>query len=267
MERHLQRFAHLGTKHKHIAWVPFHLFLFYSGDSASIVSKSFAGTDDAIPSAHGTAIASLLLGRGSIKGVVTNAALYVADVFGGMPTGGAADAVIQGLAWMAEKRVPVINISLVGPSNKMLETVIHLLLARGHVIVAAVGNSGPASPVEYPAAYDGVIAVTSVDAKGQIQIDANQGRQVAFAALGVDLPVAGPKKTYARATGTSFAAPLVAARFALVLASPDAQAATQIFQQLQHEAVDLGVPGRDSVFGYGFLECPPGSKTLSLNQQ
>jgi subtilisin family serine protease len=129
-------------------------------------------------------------------------------------------------------------------------------IARGHVIVAAVGNDGPATPVEYPAAYDGVIAVTSVDRARRIQIDANQGAQVAFAALGVDVPVAAPKKSYARVTGTSFAAPVVAAWFALKMSRPDPAAARAAYDELQHAAVDLGDPGRDSVFGWGFLESP-----------
>jgi subtilisin family serine protease len=181
-----------------------------------------------------------------------------------LPTGGSADAVVQGLAWLAEKRVPVINISLVGPPNRLVETVVRALTARGHIIVAAVGNSGPASPVEYPAAYDGVIGATSVDREGRIQIDANRGPQVTFAALGVDVPAAALKKGYSQVTGTSFAAPMIAARFAMLMLEPIPEAAAEASAELAREAVDLGEPGRDPVFGYGLLECPPGSRNVSF---
>jgi hypothetical protein len=228
---------------------------------AKIVASTFAGT--ATPTEHGTAIASLLVGRGRIHGVVPNATLYAADIFGGLPTGGSADAVAQGLAWLAGNHVPVINISRVGPPNRLVETVVRALIARGHVIVAAVGNAGPASPVAYPAAYDGVIAATSVDREGRVQLDANEGPQVAFAALGVDVSAAVLENGYRELTGTSFAAPLVAARFAMLLAAPDPRAAAEARDVLAREAIDLGKPGRDPVFGYGLLQCPPGSHAVS----
>ena len=208
---------------------------------------------------HDTAVASLLVAEGeSVKGVLPGATLYAADVYGGKGTGGSAEAITQGLVWVADKGATVINVSLVGPPNRTLEIVIKALIARGHVIVAAVGNDGPARPVEYPAAYDGVVAVTSVDVDRRIQIDANRGSEIAFSARGVDVPVAALNKSYGTATGTSFAAPFVAARFALLVAKPDAAGASRAQQSLQAEAVDLGAPGRDPIFGYGYVGIPPG---------
>jgi hypothetical protein len=224
---------------------------------ANIIAANFAGTNKSIATEHGTAIASLLAGKGRINGVVPNATLYAADVFGGSPSGGSADAVAQGLAWLAEKKVPVINISLAGPPNRLVEMAVRAMIARGHVVVAAVGNSGPSTPVQYPAAYEGVIAVTAVDGQRHVQIDANQGPQVMFAAVGVDVSVDALKNGIARVTGTSFAAPLVAARFALLMPAPAPDAAARALLQLETEALDLGVPGRDPVFGYGFLEWRP----------
>lgn len=222
-----------------------------------ITSENFAGRGRSPESEHGTAIASLLVGDGgSVKGVLPGATLYAADVFGGQSVGGSAEAVTRGLAWVAERGAAVINVSLVGPENRALKVVVDALLSRGHVIVAAVGNDGPARPVGYPAAYEGVVAVTSVDAKRRIQIDANRGPEIAFAAIGVDVAVAALNKTYAKATGTSFAAPLVASRFALKMARADVTASQRVQQELRNEAIDLGSPGRDEIFGYGFLGAP-----------
>jgi hypothetical protein len=36
-------------------------------------------------------------------------------------------------------------VSLVGPRNKLMERVVKTLVSRGHLIVAAVGNDGPAA--------------------------------------------------------------------------------------------------------------------------
>jgi len=222
--------------------------------NADIVATNIAGAAESPGSAHGTALASLLVGEGAVQGVVPGAKLYAADVFGGLAKGGSADAVTRGIAWVAEQGATVINVSLAGPRNVLLKAAIDALAARGHIIVAAVGNEGPAAPVAFPAAYDNVVAVTSVNDAHQIQIDANRGPEILFAARGVDVTVATAGGGYAKATGTSFAAPLVTGRFALMVSAPDSTAAERARESLEVQAVDLGDPGRDSVFGYGYIE-------------
>jgi subtilisin family serine protease len=207
-----------------------------------------------VPDAHGTAVASLLVGQAArFHGAAPGATLYAADVYCGQPAAGSVDAVLQALAWLAQQAVPVVNISLVGPPNRLLEAAVKALLQRGHLLVAAVGNDGPAAPPLYPAAYVGVIGVTAVDARQRVLPEAAQGPQVCFAAPGADLAVAALNGGYATARGTSFAAPLVAGLLALSLPQPDAAAAAQATAELARSALDLGAPGRDDVFGHGLV--------------
>lgn len=226
----------------------------HNGDfaDATILTRNFASDKSDVPTEHGTAVASLLVGREG-QGTLPSAELYAADVYGGEASGGAADDIARALGWLAQNNVPVANISLAGPPNIILEASVKAFLKRGHIIVAAAGNDGPAAPAEYPAAYEGVAAVTSVDDDHAIQMDANQGPQIAFAALGVRRRVAAMKGGHATVTGTSYASPLVAVRFAALLKQPDPVAARSAWAALEHEAIDLGKPGRDSVFGYGYL--------------
>lgn len=166
--------------------------------------------------------------------------LYVADIYAGAPTGGASSALARALAWLADENVPVINVSLVGPRNRVVETMIARLAQRGIVVVAAVGNDGPAAGPLYPAAYDGVIGVTGVDTQARVLMEAGRGPQVDFAALGIhDQP---------RVRGTSFAAPIVAGLIATRASSPSTALA-----RLRSEARDLGPPGRDTVYGDGLV--------------
>jgi hypothetical protein len=213
------------------------------------------GCDDRpVPAAHGTAVASLLIGHSEVfQGVRPNAELYAADVFCGRPTGGAVDTLVGALGWLQQEKVTVINISLVGPKNAMLESVIGSLIAGGYVLVAAVGNDGPAAPPLYPASYQHVVGVTAVDAHRRILIEAARGPQVMFAAPGADLAAAGSDHTYAAVRGTSFAAPFVAALLATGLAEPDATAAAAAIDTLAKTAVDLGPPGRDLTYGFGLV--------------
>jgi subtilisin family serine protease len=203
---------------------------------------------------HGTAVASLLAGRaGRFQGAAPGAMLHVADVYGTGPTGGSASILVRALAWLAETRAPVINISLVGPPNRVLEAAVKGLSARGHLLVAAVGNDGPAAPPLYPAAYPGVVAVTGVDARGRALIEAGRGEHVDFAAPGSDMAAAHPSGGYAPVRGTSFAAPLVAGEFARRLSSPDLAAADRALGRLSRLATDLGPRGRDRIFGAGLV--------------
>ena len=134
---------------------------------ASIEQNGFAGSPK--PTGHGTAVASLLVGnQGPFRGAATGAQLYVADVYGGSQAEGSASVIARALGWLASKHPQVINISLVGPPNKLIERAIQAVQARGIEIVAAVGNDGPAAPPQYPASYPGVIAVTAVDADVQV---------------------------------------------------------------------------------------------------
>lgn len=186
--------------------------------AASIEQNGFAGSPQ--PTGHGTAVASLLVGRqGPFSGAAAGAQLYVADVYGGSSAAGSAATVVKALAWLAGKRAQVINISLVGPPNKVVAHAIQRVQGRGIQLVAAVGNDGPAAPPQYPASYAGVIAVTGVDGRGRALPEAGKPLHLDFAAPGADLAAALPGKGYARVRGTSFAAPLAAARL-LATGSP-----------------------------------------------
>jgi subtilisin family serine protease len=109
----------------------------------------------------------------------------------------------------------VINISLVGPQNRIDQRAVAAVRARGINVVAAVGNDGPAAPPLYPASYPGVVAVTGVDARGKALPEAGKAEHLDFAAPGANMAAALPGQGYARVRGTSFAAPLVTARLAI----------------------------------------------------
>jgi subtilisin family serine protease len=210
--------------------------------------------DVPVPAAHGTAVASLMVGRSAdFRGAAPGAELYAGDVYCGVPTGGAVDAVAEALAWLVHERVPVINVSLVGPPNVILESVVRLVIARGFIIVAAVGNDGPAAAPLYPASYPGVIGVTAVDAHRHVLVEAARGPQVRFAAPGADMVAAKSPQGFEAVRGTSFAAPLVACLLATQLHGPDKVAAAQAVNDLAARAVDLGARGLDPVYGYGLV--------------
>jgi subtilisin family serine protease len=207
-----------------------------------------------VPQEHGTAVASLMVGRApTFHGAAPGSELYAADVYCGLATGGAADAVAQAFSWLVQEKVPVLNVSLVGPPNRVLEGVVKRVIAGGHIVVAAVGNDGPAAPPLYPAAWPGVVGVTAVDARRRVLVDAERGPQVKFAAPGAQMAAARSPSGYTLVRGTSFAAPIVAGLLALNLPAPDKAAADRAVMALAQQAVHLGSPVPDPVYGFGLV--------------
>jgi subtilisin family serine protease len=216
---------------------------------ANVRLHRFGCDGAAVPDPHGTAVASLAV-RGQSAGE-----LYAADVYCGQPAGGAIDALAAAFGWMARERVAVINVSLVGPRNALLERVVRSLVKQGYTIVAAVGNDGPAAPPLFPASYEGVIGVTAVDTKHRVLIEAGRGRQVDFSALGLDenAAVLAPD-SYAPVRGTSFAAPRIARLLAGRIAAPDVVQRQRALVELAQGAQDLGPRGRDDTYGDGLVD-------------
>jgi subtilisin family serine protease len=231
---------------------------------ASVVHHFGCG-GEFVPNAHGTAVGSLLAGFAtSFAGAAPRAELFAADVYCGSPTGGSVDEAAAAFGWMAQQRVAVINMSLVGPRNALLERVVKTLVDRGYLIVAAVGNDGPASPPLFPAAYEGVVGVTAVDAKHRVLLEACRGKHVEFAAPGADLVAAvqAQPEGYADVRGTSFAAPLVAGLFARELAEPDIASRARVIAELVAKAEDLGPRGRDDTYGVGLVAADLAPKAI-----
>jgi subtilisin family serine protease len=205
-------------------------------------------------STHGTAVASLLVGQSTtFHGVLDRAELYAADIYCNAPTGGAVDVLAAAFAWLAQQRVAVINISLVGPDNAALAQIVRTLASRGYLLIAAVGNDGPAAPPLYPASYPHVVGVTAVDSHRRVLIEAARGNQVMFAARGADMSAADVGGKYSAVRGTSFATPIVAALLAQSLSAPDGNASNAALESLARSAVDLGPPGRDLTYGFGLV--------------
>ena len=207
-----------------------------------------------IASAHGTAVASIMVGKmGKFYGAAPGIELYAADIYCGEPTGGSVDAIAGAFAWMSRQRIPVINVSLVGPANGVLEQVVRGMIQQGHHIVAAVGNDGPAAPPLYPAAYPGVIGVTAVDAGLRVLPEASRGPQLLFAAPGANMVAARTPNGFTTVRGTSFAAPIVAGLLALLVDEVNPVTAQQALSRLLSTAFDLGPPGKDPIYGHGLV--------------
>lgn len=212
------------------------------------------GCDGALfPAPHGTAVASLLVGEGEgFVSVAPGATLYASDVFCGHG-GGSLSLLALALNWMAQEKVPVVNVSLVGAKSVLLTGLVRAMTARGFLLVAAVGNDGPTAPPLYPAAYPDVVGVTAVDANRRVLPEACRGEQVDFAAPGADFKAAAVGGGFDEMRGTSFATPIVAGLLARSHQVPDPAGARTALAALESSALDIGNNGTDPSYGKGMV--------------
>jgi hypothetical protein len=164
---------------------------------------------------HGTAVAGL------IADVAPAARLIAIEAFddeAGAPDSVTATTIVlvRAIDAALTRNAAVINLSLSGPRDPLIGRMVRQALARGAVVVAAAGNDGPDAGPRYPAAYDGVVAVTAVDSHDQIYAAAGRGPHIAIAAPGVDVAVELPGGKVGYISGTSLAAAQVAGVAALL---------------------------------------------------
>ena len=171
---------------------------------------------------HGTLMAGVINaiednGFG-IAGIAPGAALVSIPVC--RPTAGAGGRctiydLLQGLDQAWDAQAQIVNLSLSGPPNVLLERGVARLEELGAVVVAAAGNEGTRDR-RYPAAYPSVIGVGAVDREGRLFEASNRGPWVELMAPGVDVLSTVPGSAFAFGNGTSLAAAHVTGSLAVL---------------------------------------------------
>ena len=221
---------------------------------ASITTKRFVDDNLIEPKAHATAVLGRIIGQGkTVSPLLTHANIYAASVFyqkDAYSQSAPTLALLQALEWMLENDIKVINMSLAGPPNALLEQALQRVREKGVAVVAAAGNAGPASRPLFPAAYASVIAVSAVDKNQRIYRWANRGKHIDFVAEGVNVATLRAGNKEGIESGTSMAAPIISAAMAILMQTKDLE---QSLTSLGGMTVDLGESGRDVIYGDGFL--------------
>lgn len=125
-------------------------------------------------------------------------------------------AATEGIRYAAAKGARVLNLSFgFGTNSGTLNQALKEARSKGAVLVASAGNGNTRNP-QYPAASPDVLSIAAVagdDTKAQFS---NYGGSVDAAAPGVDVVGTFWDGSYTAWSGTSFAAPFVAAQAAVI---------------------------------------------------
>ncbi|MCO8273179.1 S8 family serine peptidase [Actinoplanes sp. TRM 88003] len=220
------------------------------------------------PHGHGTHVAgtiAALTGNGTgVAGMAPHARILPVRVLGANGSGYMSD-VANGITWAVDHGADVVNMSISSSWQvAAVSNAISYARDKGVVVVAAAGNSRAAgSPVLFPAADEGVIAVAATNPDDSVAGYSNRGGYVDVAAPGTGILSTYPGDRYIRMNGTSMAAPHVAAVAALLKGGDRALTPERIETALTSSAADLGAPGRDDDFGAGLLDAAAALATLT----
>lgn len=167
-------------------------------------------------------------------------------------------------------RAQVINLSLVMTADvPVVRDAVARAIAGGVVVVAAVGNNDGgtrANPTPYPADYPDVIGVGAIDANGLRAPYSRHGNYVDVMAAGDKVTSAALHSGQTTVSGTSFAAPFVAATAALILQRFPGSTPEEVGHRIVATA-DPAPGGRHSDdYGFGLLD-PYRALTESLGPQ
>ena len=218
--------------------------------------------NDADPSddvGHGTHVAGIAAAAGDngegVAGMCWQCRILPVKVGDeeGIPT----DALISGIRWAVDQGADIINLSLGGPENDPLEhEAIKYAASKNVLVVAAAGNSADqGNPVEYPAAYDEVIAVGATDENDQRTFFSGVQPYVDVSAPGWNIPSTFSHPAlpfaYLSESGTSMSAPYVAGLAGLLLSINPGLDVNTLRSIITSTADDLGQAGGDWEYGAG----------------
>jgi hypothetical protein len=235
-------------------------------DGATLERFDALGGARAEPGSHGTAIAGIIAARGTVRGIAPSATVMSVRAFPSdrstEPQMTTTFVLLKSMEWSVANGARVLNLSLAGPRDPLVERAVSAAAGRGVILVAAAGNNGDRAPPAYPAAYPDVIAVTAIDARDQIYEKANRGGYIAVAAPGVDVLAPVRDDGHDLQSGTSFAAAHVSGILALLLERRPGLTTDEARRVLAESAADLGLPGRDDHFGAGRTNAAAALKRL-----
>lgn len=200
---------------------------------------------------HGSSVAGIIAAEKNdvgITGIAPEVELYAAKVLD-EKNQAPVSRVIEGIYWAIENKVNIINMSFgMKQNSEALHKAIRDAYDAGILLVAAAGND---NHVEYPAAYDEVIAVGSVDTSGNVSEKSAAGEEMELAAPGEQICSTGAFEGTLICGGTSMATPHVTG-IAAKLWAKDTSVSAEFIRQLL--AASANGCGSTDEYGYGLVD-------------
>lgn len=188
---------------------------------------------------HGTSIASIIAGNGKdgVLGINPDAEIYSVKILDKDNTA-PVSRIIEGIYWCIDNDIDIINMSFgTNRYSAALEQAVKNAYDAGILMIGAAGNN--ATDVEYPAAFNEVMAVASVNPEAQISNFSNTGEELEIAAPGEKIKAAGFFGGTIVTHGTSIAVPHVVGVASLLWEKDTSKSSEFIRQLIDYSAKNI----------------------------
>ncbi|ELZ01217.1 peptidase S8 and S53 subtilisin kexin sedolisin [Natrialba chahannaoensis JCM 10990] len=203
---------------------------------------------------HGTHVGGIAAGgtnNGTGHAGISNCSMLSARALGDGGGGSLSD-IADAIQWSADQGADIINMSLGGGGySQTLDNACQYAEDQGTLLIAAAGNDYGGS-VSYPAAYDSVMAVSSLDEGETRSAFTNIGPEIELAAPGGNVLSTVNWDDYDTFSGTSMASPVAAGVAGLALSAHPGLSNDELRSHLQNTAVDVGLSSEEQ--GYGRVD-------------
>lgn len=221
---------------------------------------------------HGTHVAGIIAGQSNnqigISGIAPEAKILPIRILDSRGDGSESD-LAQAIRYAVEQGARVINLSLGGRTQtSALQLALEFAASNNVLVVAAAGNGGPNTSTTFPAGNDLTLAVTAVDLTLNAPSFNQRGSYIDISAPGINIcstvkldavvdasrRCAGANEPYVTMSGTSMAAAFVSGVAALIYGVRPDFTALQVREIMIATAKDIGIAGRDEIFGVGVID-------------
>ena len=229
---------------------------------------------------HGTIVAGIIAAtqnnKAGIAGINPHARIMVLKALNSFGHS-RASYLAKAITYAVDNGARIINMSVGGKEITTIEKeAVKYAVSKGVLIIVASGNEGVDVKNYGIAGLDGVLTVGATDLKDKRASFSNWGAAIDIAAPGVDVlslrarrtdtmrdipgveykngaNYVGKDKRYYRASGTSFAAPIVAGVASLMMSKDPTLSGEEVAQIIRQTADDVDVPGVDQYSGHGIV--------------
>ncbi len=210
---------------------------------------------------HGTAIAGVIGARANdgvgIYGIAPDAELSAAKAcwYARTRSGAALCS-----SWTLAKAVDfaiigdaqIINMSLSGPADPLLERLLQTAIAKGMIVVAAAAQEAEAPG--FPALMKSVVAVIASDAKSQARVPTWARDKILLAAPGIEILTTAPRDSYDFLSGSSLATAHVTGVIALLLQHRQNLTQSELWSLLTATAKPTAMPVGNGSAAIGVID-------------
>lgn len=243
----------------------------YNYINPSKTGNEISDLDNATMKSHGTRVASIICSQENnekgIVGIAPNVTIVPLIIYQD------SKAPLSNVITAIEEAVSVYNCSVINMSlgttieSELLKKAVDYADESGVILVASAGNDGKVRK-RYPAAYDNVISVGSVDGNNNVCSFSQRNENVDIMAAGNELTLINVNGGYdSGQKGTSFSSPIISGFAALLKEKyPDIDNSS-FLKILKAGSLDIETLGHDIYSGFGVFDAMESIKFLESDKR